>query len=122
MKATRSPHAAGSGLEPANEGPILELWLSGAAGRYRLKRGAHLVGRIASCPVHLDDPKISRQQAELEVGPASVLVRDLGSINGTFLNGQPVQRTQPLAEGDVLTFAESSFTVSFHRAAGPLRG
>ncbi len=52
--------------------------------------------------------KSSRRHAELRVAPGTVLVRDLGSANRTFVNGQPLepQRDYPLSEGDVVTFGD----------------
>jgi hypothetical protein len=52
--------------------------------------------------------KSSRRHAELRVAPGSILLRDLGSANRTFVNGQPLepQREYPLSEGDVVTFGD----------------
>jgi DNA-binding NtrC family response regulator len=45
------------------------------------------VGKADDCALALSDPAVSRQHLELEVTPAGVVVRDLGSTNGSFLGG-----------------------------------
>lgn len=60
-----------------------------------------LVGRLAECQVRLNDANVSRRHAafmRLEDGWA---IADLGSTNGTRVNGQPVDRVR-LADGDVI--------------------
>ncbi len=45
------------------------------------------VGSGAGCDVQLSDPAISRRHLEIQVGPEGVMVRDLGSTNGSFVQG-----------------------------------
>lgn len=61
-------------------------------GIVRLGTGAVSVGRHPSNRIVLDDPNISRFHAEIASGPSGVEVRDLGSRNGTRVNGQLVVR------------------------------
>jgi pSer/pThr/pTyr-binding forkhead associated (FHA) protein len=56
-------------------------------------------GRLVGCEVVLDDAGVSREHAELESIRGVVWVRDLGSRNGTWVNGEPVERRQ-LRPGD----------------------
>ncbi len=62
-----------------------------------------LVGRAATCDIPIIDPTISRRHAEIRCDDGGVAVRDLGSSNGTFVNGQRVE-TATLAVGDAVTF------------------
>jgi adenylate cyclase len=78
---------------------------------YELRAGAALVvGRAPTSDLPIFDPTISRRHAELEVRDGGVSVRDLGSSNGTFLNGARVDAAV-LATGDIVTFGKVEFTV-----------
>ncbi|MDA8070500.1 MAG: DUF3662 and FHA domain-containing protein [Actinomycetota bacterium] len=63
-----------------------------------------IVGRLPECTIAVGDPNVSRRHAEVcRVGDGpTVAVRDLGSTNGTRVNGVPVQQ-QVLADGDEVT-------------------
>lgn len=66
------------------------------------------VGRGADSSVLLVDPSISRHHARLECRQGTVLVSDLGSRNGTFVNGARVERAV-VAAGDVVRFGKVAF-------------
>ncbi|HEY3629914.1 MAG TPA: FHA domain-containing protein, partial [Jatrophihabitantaceae bacterium] len=77
-----------------------------------LPRGVTTVGRGPTCDVTLTDPDVSRQHAALTVSTAGVTVRDLGSTNGTRLDGQPVDHDgASLAPGQLLRLGESLLCV-----------
>ena len=59
------------------------------------------LGRVHSCDVVVDDGKVSRRHARLVVEGGVVEVEDLGSSNGTFLNGKRVAR-RLVRDGDVI--------------------
>ena len=61
--------------------------------------GVSEIGRGSGVEIRIHDSEISRRHARLVVKNDSVVVEDLGSTNGTFVNGQPIE-TQPLADGD----------------------
>lgn len=62
-----------------------------------------LVGRSRSAALSLPDERVSRRHCEVELRPdGRILVRDLGSTNGTYLGGQPLQREASLRVGQVL--------------------
>jgi DNA-binding NtrC family response regulator len=60
--------------------------------QHRLEAGTVTIGAASSCDVVVDDAAVSRRHVELELVPQGVLVRDLGSHNGTFYLGQRVER------------------------------
>jgi adenylate cyclase len=79
---------------------------------FELRRGASLtVGRALTSDVPLLDPTVSRRHASLVVDDSGIELHDLGSSNGTFVNGERVERAR-LGAGDVLTFGKLSFNVS----------
>lgn len=59
------------------------------------------IGRQSSNDILLLDPKVSRQHAVVYIKEGQVIVEDLSSQNGTFVNGRPVKRTT-LSNGDIL--------------------
>jgi hypothetical protein len=71
----------------------------GAGNLYRLDRPRVVLGRAgAGATIELDDPEISRSHAALECQGARIVLRDLGSRNGTFVDERRVQE-QPLGDG-----------------------
>lgn len=65
------------------------------------------VGRDLACEIPLSDPEISRRHARFFIREGNVYVEDLGSTNGTFLNGERIATPQQLRKGDVITLGES---------------
>src|SRR5262245_12371958 len=77
-----------------SDAPLLdeELELRVIAGPDRgasiaLDSGTCVVGKVADCALRLTDPEVSRTHLELRVETCGVLVRDLGSKNGSFYRG-----------------------------------
>jgi hypothetical protein len=64
-----------------------------------------LIGRESGLDVTLDDPRVSARHAELTFRHEQWWLRDLGSSNGTLLNGQPVRAVVAVQSGDVLQCA-----------------
>jgi hypothetical protein len=61
-----------------------------------------IVGRLSSCDICLQDRNVSRQHAAFVAAPGGWAITDLGSTNGTLLNGSSVSQ-KPLRDGDVVT-------------------
>lgn len=68
-----------------------------------------LLGRHSDCNLRVDDGGVSRRHCEINADLLGYVLVDLGSTNGTFLNGELISR-QRLADGDVLTLGDSDFT------------
>jgi adenylate cyclase len=76
---------------------------------FELRAGAPLVvGRALNSDIPVFDPTISRRHAEVALDDNGVHVTDLGSSNGTFLNGARIDAAR-LAPGDVITFGKVAF-------------
>jgi pSer/pThr/pTyr-binding forkhead associated (FHA) protein len=73
-----------------------------------------LIGRGDDCDVHLFDPALSRHHCRLDWRDDRLVVEDLGSRNGTLVNGQKVAERRVLADGDSLWVGASVFTVRLH--------
>jgi pSer/pThr/pTyr-binding forkhead associated (FHA) protein len=70
-----------------------------------IDRGETLIGRNAGADISLPDEALSGVHATIELGLAGFRIRDLGSTNGTFVNGSQVQATD-LKHGDRITLGE----------------
>lgn len=73
------------------------------------------IGRLPECSLVLGDANVSRRHAEIRSSGANsdYLVTDLGSTNGTRVNGVPVTTSQVLRDGDDLTVGNT--TIHFER-------
>lgn len=80
-------------------------------------RDGMLLGRQDDCHVCIEALNVSRHHTRLHVGPDGVEVEDLGSANGTFINGKRVQRG-PLRPGDKLCLDEVCFALIEPAARG----
>jgi hypothetical protein len=67
---------------------------------YVLSAAICLIGRQSSCMVVVDHPSVSRQHARIERGEQGYLLFDIGSVNGTFVNGRRVRDQHPLRHSD----------------------
>jgi len=74
-----------------------------------------VLGRSRDADVRIDDPNVSRRHAEIVQDGPSFWVVDLGSTNGTEVNGRRVQRHQ-LQDGSSFTVGETTLTFSTERA------
>lgn len=82
--------------------------LDGAARGTRLALpvdGSAVLGRSDDADLQLPDEGVSRHHALIVVDADGVVVRDLGSTNGTTLNGRPLEGSHALVDGDVLRLA-----------------
>lgn len=69
-----------------------------------------LIGRALECDISILEPGLSRQHAELDLVDDELIIRDLGSSNGTYLNGKKVNHSV-CRSGDVLQFERIKFIV-----------
>jgi EAL domain-containing protein (putative c-di-GMP-specific phosphodiesterase class I) len=74
------------------------------------------IGRQRDCQLLLNSPSVSRAHAELYLCEEGLAVRDLGSTNGTFLNGVRLGSEVRIHSGDILHFGEVEFRVEVARA------
>jgi pSer/pThr/pTyr-binding forkhead associated (FHA) protein len=77
-------------LEPGT-GMLVVVRGPNAGSRYLLDRAATTIGRHPDADIFLDDVTVSRRHAEVLRGPDGVLVKDLGSLNGSYVNGERVE-------------------------------
>lgn len=70
-----------------------------------------LFGRGEDCQLRAGSELVSRHHCVLSVDELAVYVRDLGSKNGTFINGERISGEQEVADGDELTVGPLKFTL-----------
>ncbi len=78
----------------------LVLLQGGEATTYPLTNLPVQIGRHPDCGIQLDSNMVSRFHARVSEDDGTFFIEDLGSGNGTFLNGQKAEMKQPLEEGD----------------------
>lgn len=93
------PRLLVSGPEPGPDGARQRT--------YELTTPVTMLGRGTDCDLRLVDPGVSRHHAELRVEDGEVVLVDLGSTNGTFVNGQPVRRVL-LTDGTRVTLGRTT--------------
>jgi pSer/pThr/pTyr-binding forkhead associated (FHA) protein len=80
--------------------------------------GPVVVGRDGEGLV-LDDPTVSRRHVELTPAGETLVCRDLGSANGTFVDGVRIDEPRPLTAGARITVGQSELVVHQGRATVP---
>jgi pSer/pThr/pTyr-binding forkhead associated (FHA) protein len=68
-----------------------------------------VLGRSGGCDLHVAEAEVSRHHALLWCEMGATWITDLGTANGTFVNGDPVDEPIGIAGGDVLAFGPASF-------------
>ncbi len=101
--------------------PQTEVILSHAGAelaRVTLPPGEYVIGRDASAGIHADTPLLSRRHALLTIQHDTVLIEDLASSNGTFVDEQPVAGTARLFPGHSVRLGD--VTLDLNREAPTL--
>ena len=98
---------------------LLELsWLPGDNSEIAVQRYPFVIGRQTSSDCSLSLPVVSRRHCQLVRIGEEVLVQDLKSRNGTFVNGKRVSCSLPVQDGDELMLGHCSFRVSMLHDTG----
>jgi hypothetical protein len=103
--------SAGLGDDGARGAPRLRVHTAAglrAGAAYDLSEGA-LLGRGDHADIRLEDSFASSRHARLVPEGEVMVLEDLGSTNGTYLNGEPVRGPQPLHAGDRIRIGDSEF-------------
>lgn len=82
-----------------------------AGRRYKLGEGEYVIGRRSDCQIFVPDMRVSRQHARLWREGEGWMLEDLGSNNGTYVNGSRVQGNSPLKHDDEITIANNKIRV-----------
>jgi DNA-binding winged helix-turn-helix (wHTH) protein len=100
---------------PAGEGTVARArcWLMWNERAFVLADGPNVIGRDPECGVWVDAPGVSRRHARIDVPPGGDVVRleDLGSKNGTFLDGAAVNEAVEAVDGNVIQIGRAELTL-----------
>lgn len=98
---TSSPEPADTGVERLSPGTALLVVKRGpnAGSRFLLDQATTSAGRHPDSDIFLDDVTVSRRHAEFRLSGVDFQVVDVGSLNGTYVNREPVD-TATLSNGD----------------------
>jgi serine/threonine protein kinase len=107
---------------PINEGtspggpssPSVQIVSVATGKKIRLRRPIALLGRSSQCDIVVRAANVSKHHCQIIVEPDGVVVENLGSANGTYVNGRPIQ-TAPLQDGDRLRVADHEFEVQLEQ-------
>lgn len=94
------------------EVPELPVLVDAQGNTYTLRPGVNTIGRL-NADVLLSDPSVSRSHARITVQNGTVTLEDVGSTNGTFVNGQRLTPQEPvtLTNGAEITFGGTKLTL-----------
>jgi len=97
--------------------PKLTLLLGRKTMRtYDLHQSSIVVGRDEEADILIDNPSMSRRHAEFRQEDGAWVVEDLGSSNGTFLEGERIEGPRPVDVGTEVAFGK--FSIVFGKAVG----
>ncbi|NEG95580.1 hypothetical protein CS006_03885 [Bifidobacterium primatium] len=86
----------------AKDCPVLEI----NGRQYLLTAPKTVIGRGSNCDIVIDDPGISRSHLEIDITDSGVIARDLGSTNGTYVEGHQVPAAT-LLDGNTITIGRT---------------
>lgn len=105
VKGTVAP-ATNATATPAH--PVLDV----DGRRYQLTGPVTVIGRGSEADIVVDDAGVSRRHAEVRLQSGTAVVRDLGSTNGTFVDGERTSSAR-VADGSTITVGRTRITFSF---------
>ncbi len=94
----------------------LEILRADGTEAVPLEGRALTIGRADSNDISVDDPAVSRRHAVIEKLAAGWSISDVGSLNGTFVNGEIVDRPRPLYAGDEIVVGDTQL---IYHSGGP---
>jgi pSer/pThr/pTyr-binding forkhead associated (FHA) protein len=102
---------------------LLERSASGAERHeIAITKEEFLIGRGADCDLRLRSKAVSRHHCLIRFQGGAVTLVELGSANGTFVNGQRIRSQAELKEGDEIGLGDFTFALELHGQSGVIWG
>ena len=93
---------------PGNEACLVVIYGDELGKKYNLNASSLLVGRSSKCDIQIDQESTSRNHSKIVNTGKSILIRDLGSTNGTYVNDEPIEE-HVLRDGDFIKIGRTIF-------------
>lgn len=87
---------------PARGQPFPSYCVMRGASRFVLDAGENELGRDSGVAVRIDHPSVSRRHARISIGPSRVVLEDLGSRNGTYVDGRRIETATEIGDGAIV--------------------
>jgi DNA-binding winged helix-turn-helix (wHTH) protein len=113
--ATVTVSAAADRVEQARA----KLWLILERRQIPLMEGINIIGRSRDAAIQVDSPGVSRHHARMLVVNGEVTLEDLGSKNGTDLNGQRIATPRRVCDGDQIRLGAIVLTLRISSPTSP---
>jgi pSer/pThr/pTyr-binding forkhead associated (FHA) protein len=97
----------------------VKSWLIVGRRQMPLMEGANLIGRAADAAIQIDSPGISRRHARLVVSAGEAALEDLGSKNGTYVNGRRITASCRVGDGDEIRLGATVLRFKISSPATP---
>lgn len=115
-EANKTQIAGGNKTQAITAAPTTQTavaWLVTPDTKYPLENGVNTFGRRDGNTIKLADPYVSGKHGEIEVAVDGIFLTDIGSTNGTILNGGPVTANQriKMSQGDVIKLGDLELTL-----------
>ncbi len=104
----KHPHA------PVEKSYLVAMTGPHAGTVFTLIQGEMVAGRIPQVEICLQDTQVSRKHAQFTSNLGETKVQDLGSTNGTFVNGKRLEKEQLISDGDEIQIGDTTFRFSIH--------
>jgi DNA-binding winged helix-turn-helix (wHTH) protein len=108
----------GATTRPGNEGPTTTYRLMVGDRQIVLSIGEHVIGRSGEASILVDEAGVSRQHARITIDADAATLRDLGSKNGTIVNGSTVEGPVRLTDGAIILLGATALTFRIVEAIG----
>jgi hypothetical protein len=99
---------------------VRRVYLEYLGDSVELPYGETVLGRDTGCMMRFNDQSVSRRHLKFIRHPDAVIVEDLGSSNGTLVNGERLRGSRTLSEGDTVKVGSRVLTIRSTEDDGPL--
>jgi two-component system, cell cycle response regulator len=86
---------------PKADACLVVIYGQSTGTKYTLKPGEYVIGRSSQAQLQIDHESVSRRHARIQLTDSGVVLSDLGSTNGTYVNDEPISE-RTLTHGDLL--------------------